>query len=110
VALARLARLVRDVAPVYLMSVVQDLGVHHSVRDPHFEEPTFYLYDRYPGGSGLSDAAPGRLGEILDAALERVTGCDCESGCPSCVGPVDADEGWAGNPKEAVRAMLAAWL
>jgi DEAD/DEAH box helicase domain-containing protein len=110
VALNRLARLLRDVAPVYLMSVVQDLGVYVTVRDPHFEEPALYLYDRYPGGSGLSDALPRVFDQILAAARERVSGCDCESGCPSCVGPVDANEGWGGDPKSAVAALLSAWI
>jgi len=44
------------------------------------------------------------------AARERVSGCDCESGCPSCVGPVDANEGWGGDPKSAVAALLSAWI
>lgn len=110
VALMRLARLLRDVAPVYLMSVVQDLGVHVTVRDPHFVEPALYLYDRYPGGSGLSDALPHVFDRVLTAAYERVAGCACESGCPSCVGPVDGKDGWSGNPKQAVLAMLTAWI
>lgn len=110
VALMRLARLLRDVAPVYLMSVVQDLGVHVTVRDPHFAEPALYLYDRYPGGSGLSDALPHVFDRVLTAAYERVAGCGCDSGCPSCVGPVDGNDGWNGNPKQAVLSMLAAWI
>lgn len=110
VALGRLARLLRDVAPVYLMSVGQDLGVHFSVRDPHFEDPAVFLYDRYPGGSGLADALPGVFERVLDAARERVAGCGCESGCPSCVGPVDANDGWSGNPKNAVRSLIDAWI
>ncbi|MFW5695384.1 MAG: DEAD/DEAH box helicase [Alkalispirochaeta sp.] len=110
VALMRLARLLRDVAPVYLMSVVQDLGVHVTVRDPHYAEPALYLYDRYPGGSGLSDALPHLFDRVLAAAYERVSECGCESGCPSCVGPVDGNDGWSGNPKQAVLAMLSAWI
>ncbi len=110
VALMRLARLLRDVAPVYLMSVVQDLGVHVTVRDPHFAEPALYLYDRYPGGSGLSDALPHVFDRVLTAAYERVSGCGCDSGCPSCVGPVDGNDGWNGNPKQAVLGMLSAWI
>ena len=109
VALGRLARLLRDVAPAYLMSVGQDLGVHYSVRDPHFNEPAIFLYDRYPGGSGLADALPGVMERVLAAAWERVAHCGCESGCPSCVGPVDSNDGWSGSPRDAVRAMLAAW-
>jgi DEAD/DEAH box helicase domain-containing protein len=110
VALNRLSRLLRDVAPVYLMSVVQDLGVHAAVRDPHFEEPAFFLYDRYPGGSGLSDAFTRALPAVLTAARDRVVACSCESGCPSCVGPIDANEGWGGNPRAAVTSLLEAWL
>ncbi len=110
VALMRLARLLRDVAPVYLMSVVQDLGVHVTVRDPHFAEPALYLYDRYPGGSGLSDALPHIFDRVLTAAYERVSQCGCDSGCPSCVGPVDGNDGWSGNPKQAVLGILAGWI
>ncbi len=110
VALARLARLLRDVAPVYLMSVVQDLGVHVAVRDAHFEDPAVFLYDRYPGGSGLSDTLPSAFEQIIDAAWERVDTCACDSGCPSCVGPIDANDGWGGDPKAAVKSLLAAWM
>lgn len=110
VAIARVARLLRDVAPVYLMSVRQDLGVHASVRDPHFLEPAIFLYDRYPGGSGLSDAFSRVMTEILAAARERIATCGCESGCPSCVGPLDANEAWTGDPKAAVLAMLTRWI
>ena len=110
VGLVRLVRLLRSVAPVYLMAQIQDLGIHASVRDPHFDEPVCFLYDRYPGGSGLSEACIDQLLAILLAARERVSGCPCESGCPSCVGPVDANDGWDGDPKRAVAAILDAWI
>lgn len=109
VALARCARIIRDVAPVFLMSGAQDLGVHASVRDPHFGEPAIYIYDRYPGGSGLAEALHGKLDTVLRTARDRVRSCTCESGCPSCVGPIDSSEEWNGNPKEVVRTLLEAW-
>jgi DEAD/DEAH box helicase domain-containing protein len=109
VGLVRLIGLLRSVAPVYLMAQVQDLGIHASLRDPHFGEPACFVYDRYPGGSGLSEAFMARLPEIVAAALERVTSCGCESGCPSCVGPPDVNDGWDGNPREAVTTLLTAW-
>lgn len=110
VALNRLARLVRNVAPVFLMSVPQDLGVYSALRAPHFGEPAFFLYDRYPGGSGLAEAFGNALPAIMKAALERVRGCSCTAGCPSCVGPVDTGEGWEGDPREAVRNVLERWM
>ncbi len=109
VALQRLVRLLRSVAPVYLMAQTQDLGVHASVRDPHFNMPACYLYDQYPGGSGLSEAFALRYEWIVNAAVERVTECMCDGGCPSCVGPPDIHDGWDGNPKEAVMLLLSAW-
>lgn len=110
VALNRLARLVRSVAPAFLMSSASDIGVHAAMRDPHFGDPAIYLYDRYPGGSGLSDAFIGRAEPVLSAAHERVTTCTCSDGCPSCVGPPDTNDGWDGSPRAAVRALLGAWL
>lgn len=109
VALTRLVKLMRSVAPVILMSGSTDIGVHASVRDPHFGLPTMYLYDRYPGGSGLADGMIDALPRIIETAAERIASCPCESGCPSCVGPVDANEGWGGNPKDAVRHLLSSW-
>jgi len=110
VVLGRLARLFRSVAPAFLMAGSSDLGVHSSVRDPHFDVPAIYLYDRYPGGSGLSEAFSTDIDRILSAARERVHSCPCESGCPSCVGPIDSGEGFDGNPKTALLTFLDAWI
>ena len=110
VALNRLIRSLRSVAPVYIMAQAQDLGIHASGKDSHFEEPACFLYDRYPGGSGLSEAFVSLLPQIVAAARERVHDCPCDSGCPSCVGPVDSNDGWDGNPKAAVLTLFDAWL
>ena len=110
IALRRAAGLLRHVAPVFLMSVPQDLGVHCAVRDPHFGAPVIALYDRYPGGSGLADALAGHLDRVLYAAADRIASCGCQDGCPSCVGPPDANDGWSGSPKTAVRVLLDLWL
>ena len=80
------------------------------MRDPHFEAPALYVYDSYPGGSGLSEAFLTRIDEILGASLELVRACPCEEGCPSCVGPRDPEEEIDGNPKAAVDHFLASWL
>ncbi len=109
VALARTARMIRDVAPVFLMCGAADLGVHASVRDPHFGEPAIYIYDRYPGGSGLSEALSHTLDTVIGSARDRVRTCRCESGCPSCVGPIDSAEEWDGDPKRVVLELLEAW-
>ena len=56
--------------------------------------PAIFLYERYPGGSGLAEGIHMRTSELLADALELVSSCPCASGCPSCVGPGgDAGEG-----------------
>jgi len=67
--------------------------------------PTVFLYERYPGGSGLAEGIHLRSRELLADALELVAACPCEAGCPSCVGPAgDSGEG----AKAAALAILGA--
>ena len=42
---------------------------------------------------------------LLGAALDRVQGCPCESGCPSCVGPA-AETGNIEGAKAGVLKLL----
>jgi DEAD/DEAH box helicase domain-containing protein len=68
-----------------------------------FFEPSLYLFDAYPGGIGFSEPLF-RVHELLVAkTLELITGCACEQGCPSCVGPAGD---LAPRAKEAALAIL----
>jgi DEAD/DEAH box helicase domain-containing protein len=79
--------LIKQIAPVFLLCDPRDIGVAERVRDPHFALPSLYIYDKYPGGTGLAEALTGRM-EALFAALYRIAAaCPCKDGCPSCVGP-----------------------
>jgi DEAD/DEAH box helicase domain-containing protein len=51
-------------------------------------DPHIFIYDNYPGGIGFSAPLFRMQGELLAGARELVVSCPCESGCPSCVGPV----------------------
>lgn len=53
-----------------------------------FFEPNIYLYDKYPGGIGLSEPLYRMSEQLLGNARKLIENCPCESGCPSCVGPV----------------------
>ncbi|MBM4000380.1 MAG: DEAD/DEAH box helicase [Planctomycetes bacterium] len=44
------------------------------------------VYDRYPGGLGYCERGYRRIEELLGICRQLVTECDCEEGCPSCVG------------------------
>jgi DEAD/DEAH box helicase domain-containing protein len=45
------------------------------------------LYDRIPAGIGFSQRLFELHEEILARAYELITACECDDGCPSCVGP-----------------------
>ncbi len=116
--------LLSHLAPLYLMCDPKDLGAHlgdprgvytappdfprrftspetpqQSSEDEAFE-PTMYLYETYPGGVGLSEELFRIHGTLLQAALDHIRVCSCESGCPSCVGP------YPGDPKSIARKIL----
>jgi DEAD/DEAH box helicase domain-containing protein len=87
--------LVKHIAPVFLLCDPRDLGVAERVRDPHFGVPALYIYDKYPGGTGLSEALARRTAELFRALYRAVAECPCKDGCPSCVGPGENKTGTA---------------
>ena len=107
---ARLGTVIKNVAPVFLLCEPRDIGIAERIRDPHFEAPCLYVYDAYPGGSGLAEAFVEKAAPVLAAAYELVSQCPCEEGCPSCVGPRDPKREVDSNPKQAVLEFLGGWL
>ena len=81
---------------------------------------TIILYDRYEGGVGYARHGYECCERLFGMALELVSGCECESGCPGCVGPPnlrvaihhdpDVGGGYAIPDKGATVALLRAWL
>jgi DEAD/DEAH box helicase domain-containing protein len=61
-------------------------GGHSQVPSSLFE-PNVYLYDRYPGGIGLSEPLFRMGEEMVQNARRLISACPCDCGCPSCVGP-----------------------
>jgi len=51
-------------------------------------EPNIYLYDKYPGGVGLSEPLFRMSESLLEKTQRLIANCPCEIGCPSCVGPI----------------------
>ena len=68
-----------------------------------FFEPNLYLYDAYPGGIGFSEPLYRVHDLLLRRTRELITGCPCEQGCPSCVGPAGVE---SERTKEAALAIL----
>jgi DEAD/DEAH box helicase domain-containing protein len=102
-----LGALLRTIAALLLMCDPHDLGISLTENISgglKTFEPNLFLYDNYPGGIGQSAPLFKLTRKLLDGALNLLRSCRCESGCPSCVGPIGevGDRG-----KEVARRILA---
>jgi DEAD/DEAH box helicase domain-containing protein len=52
------------------------------------DEPRIFIYDNYPGGIGFSEPLFGMDAELRRRTHELIAGCECQHGCPTCVGPI----------------------
>lgn len=93
-ALRGFGRALHIVAAVGLMIDPRDLGFALGdeqgtvgAHGPLPFEPTLYLFDRIPGGVGLSPRIFEERGAVLQRGVELVRRCDCAAGCPACIGP-----------------------
>ena len=97
-----LAFAMRQVAQLLLMCDRHDIGISIDsdngsglFSDAPAQEETsgpvsarIFVYDNYPGGIGFSEPLHRMQPELLDGTRRLVAECECESGCPGCVGPV----------------------
>jgi DEAD/DEAH box helicase domain-containing protein len=86
-ALQAVANLLRNIAPFFVMSDPTDIRAVPMIRAPFSQKPTIYMYDNYPGGIGLSWKILNHPNPIFEGAFDLVNNCQCDSGCPSCIGP-----------------------
>ena len=93
----------QNLIPLYIMCDRNDISVVPMVRAPFSNKPSIYIYDKYPGGVGLSRKVYTIDLLLLQAVLEHIDACTCETGCPSCVGP-PLEAGLFG--KESARKIL----
>jgi DEAD/DEAH box helicase domain-containing protein len=102
--LAGLAYVLGNLAPLFLMCDPRDLGTHvEPVASSAFPNPSVVLYDVVPAGIGFSQKLFEIHDELLTRAIELVTECPCEDGCPSCVGP--AGENGVGGKRETMEIL-----
>ncbi|MDQ6700727.1 MAG: DEAD/DEAH box helicase [Acidobacteriota bacterium] len=98
------------IASLLLMCDPRDLGV--AVTEDlsgglNAWEPNLYLYDNYPGGVGQSAPLYRMSAQLIQRTAELIDACECEAGCPACVGPA-GEVGERG--KEAAVKILRALL
>ena len=83
----------KQVAQLLLMCDARDIGLSVNAGDkdqPSAAEdaPRVFIYDAYPGGIGFSAPLWGMQRELLSKTQALIASCDCDNGCPMCVGPI----------------------
>lgn len=126
-AVSGIAHLMRYICAVILMCDVKDVGVavednitkrniyRQAARFPSKEdqlplrdfEPNIYIYDSYPNGIGFSEVLFEKCEEIFEKTLDAIKRCNCERGCPSCVGPPVRSKD---NHKDAAQFIISLLL
>ncbi len=86
--LKALANALQTVAAVFLMCDPRDIRSVPMVRALMTQKPTIYVYDNHAGGVGFSQKLFHLHDDLKQAAMELISSCGCDSGCPSCVGPI----------------------
>ena len=94
-----LAYAMRQIAQLLLMCDGHDIGISidqgTGVGTPGSSDPTpvpvsprLFIYDNYPGGIGFSQPLYRMHLELLEGTRRLISDCECENGCPGCVGPI----------------------
>ena len=61
---------------------------HRSGSAGRAPSPRLFIYDNYPGGIGFSQPLFRMHDELLENTRRLIAECECENGCPGCVGPI----------------------
>jgi len=100
-----------EVAPMFVMCDVQDIGV--VVDASNLGRDALFLYDRYPGGMGYAERCADAMDKLVQAVHEVISNCPCADGCPSCVGAAlpafaltDIDSGTRGRIPDKQAALV----
>jgi DEAD/DEAH box helicase domain-containing protein len=87
-----LAFAVKQVARLLLMCDGHDIGISidtgDGVTSGAANPQKIFVYDNYPGGIGFSAPLYQMHRELLTSTRRLIAECQCENGCPGCVGPV----------------------
>ncbi|HPD13390.1 MAG TPA: DEAD/DEAH box helicase [Planctomycetota bacterium] len=83
----------RQVLPLFVRCETLDFS--HTVGAVNAPWNTMFVYERYPLGLGFTERAYELAGRLMPAVLDHIRRCDCDDGCPCCVGkPLRQDATW----------------
>lgn len=84
-----------NIMPLYILCNGSDLGTECvNPHDTRYFPERLLVFDRHPGGIGIAAQAQPLFGELILAAKELLTSCECTLyvGCPNCVQYLECSE------------------
>jgi len=97
------------VAPFLAGCDRNDLGSAWYTLFPDSMRPAVFVFDKSPGGIGLSETLFGRAEVWANAAIELLRSCPCESGCPACLYSARCEAGNEALDKATTLSILR-WI
>lgn len=102
--LAGLGYELHHLAPLFVMSDIEDIGLSSEAKSDLADgKPSVIIYDMAPAGVGLSERLFQVHADLITNAYDLVTHCECQDGCPGCVGP--AGENGIGGKNEVISIL-----
>lgn len=101
-----LSHVIQHAAPLFVMCDPVDLSVVPQIKASHNEQPTIFIYDKYPGGIGLSQKLYEKMPVWMHDVQRIVETCLCENGCPACIGLIEPPDA---SIKPLVIDLLKKW-
>ncbi len=96
--------------PLFTICDRWDVGGVSTACHPDTGLATVTIYDGYPGGAGIAELAFEAADRHLLETLDVLSGCGCETGCPSCVVSPKCGNGNEPLSKDGARRLLEALL
>ncbi len=106
-----IANVAVEVLPLFVMCDTMDIG--SVVDSSNTGTPTIFIFDRHPGGVGFAERCYDIIEQVLEACLFLIKECECEEGCPSCVGsplPPYAQQDPDGSSRDSIPDKEAALM
>jgi len=97
-------------APLLAMCDRWDVGGLSTPLHPATGRPTVFIYDAFPGGTGIAERLFECFPDLIRGAHDLISSCSCRGGCPSCVMSPKCGNNNQPLDKEVARAILAALI
>lgn len=94
--------------PLFTICDRWDVGGVSTAYHPDTDAPTIFIYDGYPGGTGIAELGFDAADRHLQATLQLIEACPCDDGCPSCVQSPKCGNGNEPLDKAGAIRLLAA--